>query len=89
MSRSGSRRRARTPTPEADIKNESYDWPHGLGEIVNALIDAGLRIEFLHEFPYTTYKSHPWLAQGEDGQWRYEGVPNSIPLMFSIKATKN
>jgi SAM-dependent methyltransferase len=72
----------------ADIKNESCDWPHGLGEIVNALIDAGLRIEFLHEFPYTTYKSHPWLTQGADGLWRYEGVPNSIPLMFSIRATR-
>jgi len=74
--------------PGAAVKNESYEWFHSLADVVNALIGAGLRIEFLHEFPYTTYKSHPWLTQGDDGLWRYEGVPNSIPLMFSIKATR-
>jgi SAM-dependent methyltransferase len=73
---------------QADIKRESYEWPHGFGEIVNALIDAGLRIDFLHEFPFSTYQSHPWLTQGKDGLWRYEAVPNSIPLMFSIKTTR-
>ena len=65
-----------------------YEWFHSLSDVVNALIGAGLRVEFVHEFPFTTYKSHPWLTQGDDGLWRYEGVPNSIPLMFSIKATK-
>src|SRR5439155_1615686 len=29
-----------------------YGWNHSLGEIVTSLIDAGLRIEFLHEFPF-------------------------------------
>jgi SAM-dependent methyltransferase len=73
---------------EAPIKHVSYQWLHSLGETINALIDAGLQIEFLHEFPFNTFKSIPWLTQGEDGLWRYEGVPNSIPLMFSIKATR-
>jgi len=65
-----------------------YEWFHSLSDVVNALIGAGLQIEFVHEFPYTTYQSHAWLTQGDDGLWRYDAVPNSIPLMFSIRATK-
>src|SRR4029453_18237584 len=31
---------------------EWYIWNHSLGEILAALIFAGLQIEFLHEFPF-------------------------------------
>ena len=72
----------------ADTRNVNYEWPHSLGDIVNALIDAGLRIEFLHEFPFCSYQSHPFLTQGDDGMWRYEQALDSLPLMFSIKARK-
>ena len=34
----------------------SYEWNHTLSEIVMALIDAGLTIEFLHEHPESSYK---------------------------------
>ena len=33
-----------------------YGWDHGLGEIVTALIDAGLRIESLREYPFVEWK---------------------------------
>ena len=66
----------------------SYEWPHGLGEIVTALINSGLCIEHLHEFPYSTHPFPPYLRC--DGPERY--VPadpaRSIPLLFSIKARK-
>jgi hypothetical protein len=29
-----------------------YIWNHNIGEVIKAIIDAGLVIEFLHEFPY-------------------------------------
>ena len=41
------------------IETPTYEWQHTLGEIVTALIDAGLRIEFLHEFPFTCYQAYP------------------------------
>lgn len=66
----------------------SYEWPHGLGEIVTALIDAGLRIEYLHEFPYSTHPFPPYLTC--DGPERYisADAARSVPLLFSIKARK-
>lgn len=69
-------------------KSVNYEWPHNLSEIINSLINAGLRLEFLHEFPYSTYQAHPFLVQGDDGLWRYPEKPNSLPLMFSIKASR-
>ncbi|MDA8295349.1 MAG: hypothetical protein M0004_01965 [Actinomycetota bacterium] len=34
---------------------ESWRWSHGLGEIVIAVVTAGLRLEFLHEHPFVAW----------------------------------
>ncbi|HEV2762527.1 MAG TPA: class I SAM-dependent methyltransferase, partial [Pyrinomonadaceae bacterium] len=43
----------------ADFPHASYEWFHPLGDIVTSLINAGLRIEFLHEFPFSSYATWP------------------------------
>lgn len=73
---------------DTSVKTTSYEWAHSMGDIVTALARAGLRIEYLHEFPFISYKSHPWLVQGEDRMWRYPKYPDSLPMMFSIRATR-
>ena len=70
------------------IETPTYEWQHSLGEIVCALIDAGLRIEFLHEFPFTCFQAYPVMEQGDDGWWRLPKHNDSFPQMFSIRATK-
>ena len=70
------------------IESPVHEWQHGLGEVVTALIDAGLRIEFLHEFPFTCYQADPVMERGDDGWWRLPKHSDSFPLMFSIRATK-
>ena len=75
--------------PDADIKADSYDWPVAMGEIVTELINAGLQIEFLHEFDYSQCQLMSYLKQSDDGQWRYNDLPGGLPLMFSIRAIKN
>ena len=79
--------------PSATFEHqESYEWNHGLGEIVTALIDAGLQIDFLHEQDWTVYPALPWLVETERGVWRLpqrDGEPDRrLPLMFSLRATK-
>jgi len=71
---------------DAKIVHPSYEWSHKLSDIVNALIGAGLRIEFLHELPFITYQQFPFMEQDKDGAWRLDG--DNIPLTFSLKATK-
>ncbi len=72
----------------ADVRAVHYEWTHSLSDAMNSLIEAGLRIEFVHEFPFSSYQSHPFLEQGSDGMWRYPKRPESLPLMFSINAVK-
>ena len=72
----------------AKIAHPSYEWNHSVGEIVNALLEAGLRIEFLHEFPVCAWQAFPFLEQGEDGWWRVKDGMIPIPMTLTIKATK-
>ena len=75
--------------PDADVGAQTeYGWDHGLGEIVTALIDAGLRIESLREYPFVAWPV-AFLVKGPDGRWRLpEGTPGELPLFFSILASK-
>ncbi len=75
---------------EAAVEQKlEYEWAHSLSDILNALIKAGLRIEFLHEFPFCVYEMLPGLMeQGGDGLWRLKENDGSVPLMFSLKAVK-
>ncbi len=65
-----------------------YGWDHSLGEILTSLADAGLRLEFLHEFDFVLWPVD-FLVEGEDGRWRLpDGSKGSLPLFFSLTATK-
>ncbi len=66
-----------------------YGWDHGLGEIVTALIDAGLRIESLREYPFVNWPT-PILVEAADGTHRLpSGSRGELPLFFSILASKD
>lgn len=65
-----------------------HGWNHGLGEIVSALIDAGLRIDTLREYPFTEWRLD-FLVEGDEERWRLPpSVEGELPLFFSILATK-
>ena len=65
-----------------------HGWDHSLGEIVTALIDAGLRIDFLHELDYVNWPVG-FLVRSDDGRYRLPpDTKGQLPLFFSIRATK-
>jgi SAM-dependent methyltransferase len=70
--------------------NVTYGWNHTFSEIFTALISAGLRIDFLHEFPFCAWQSFPEMVEGEDKFYRMKDPQkvNMIPMTFSLKATK-
>ena len=69
-------------------KAPSFEWNHPISRIINVLINAGLTIDFFHEFPITAYKALPFMIQKESGRWVLPENEDKIPLMFSLKATK-
>jgi SAM-dependent methyltransferase len=75
------------PSAQVDEPTE-YSWQHSLGEIVTAVANAGLRIEFLHEFPFVVWPL-PFLEGRSDRTWRLPGeLDGRLPLLFSLRARK-
>lgn len=74
---------------EAHLEHRvTYEWGHTLGEIVDSLTAAGLRIEYLHEFPFCTWKIFPFTVKEDDGYYWLPGKAKSIPMLFSVKDSK-
>jgi 2-polyprenyl-3-methyl-5-hydroxy-6-metoxy-1,4-benzoquinol methylase len=75
------------------VHRTTFNWAFPLGHVVSSLIDAGLRIEFLHEHPRCVARVlGNQLVRDEsiaDERWyRFpEGRPD-VPLAFSLRARK-
>lgn len=63
-------------------------WMYQLGAVVSALTRAGLRIEYLHENPFTVYRQFPFLERREDTHWYLPEGMLRVPLLFSLRASK-
>ena len=68
-------------------------WQHTFADVVNALIGAGLTIEFLHEFPVCAWPVVAGCVIRErfSDSHHYWGLPESmpqLPLSFSVQARK-
>ena len=75
--------------PNAKLEHKrQYEFQHTLGEIVTSLVDAGLQIEFLHEFPFSAYAALPDMEKGDDGYYRLTEQDGLVPFLFSLKARK-
>jgi len=77
--------------PDADFHFVEYGWNHSMSDILNALISAGLRLEFLHEFHYAVHCNMFKAMEATEDGWDRLKNPierEAIPLMFSVRAVK-
>lgn len=69
--------------------NVTYEWPHGLGEIVQSVLDAGLRLTVLTEHPEIFFPAWPELVPTRPGLWRLpDSLHGQYPLTFTLVAVK-
>ena len=72
--------------PLAHTRN--YEWIHPVSDVVNALLAAGMAIDFLNEHEIVVWHAFPHLVEvGEDQFALPPGYPR-IPLSYSIGATR-
>ncbi|MCU1376412.1 MAG: Methyltransferase type 12 [Actinomycetia bacterium] len=64
----------------------THEYSHGLGEVVSAVIGAGLRLDWLHEHDGLTWHLDDTVVEGDDRLHRRPG--STLPLSFSLRATK-
>ncbi|UOR01113.1 class I SAM-dependent methyltransferase [Leucobacter allii] len=77
------------PTAAALRATKTYEWNHSLGEIVTALIDAGLRIELLVEHDCVPWEALPGqMSLRPDGEWELAERSGVAPLSYTIRARR-
>ncbi|NKY53254.1 class I SAM-dependent methyltransferase [Nocardia vermiculata] len=79
-----------TYTENTDVairQTTNYEWRHDLGEVLTALLEAGLRIEAVHELPYMDWPAFPALVPEPRG-WTLPADLPRIPLNFAIVARR-
>jgi SAM-dependent methyltransferase len=67
----------------------NYEWNHGLGEIVQAVIDAGLTVTALREHRELEWRGLAHLVEGPDGKFRLREGTDRLPLMFTLEARRD
>jgi len=67
---------------------ERYVWNHGLGEVVSALVEAGLRITGLVEHDESEWHALPWMIPTEGGRYGLPAGYERVPLMYTLTAEK-
>lgn len=73
----------------APVKGITYEWSYTISDVINALIEEELKIEYVHEFPFTMYDQFPgFMEKNKKGQYVLKNKKIQIPLLFSLKATK-
>lgn len=68
----------------------SVEWNHSLGEIVTAVIEAGLRLTRLVEHDSVPFEPFPGLMtyDEETGEYRLGERPQRLPATFTLTAVK-
>jgi SAM-dependent methyltransferase len=65
-----------------------YEWNHGLGEIVTALLGHGLVLDRLVEHDWAPWRRFPFLVETDDGCWTTPAGTPRIPMSFTLLAHK-
>ena len=77
---------------DAVMKNTvTHWWNHGIGEIVTALLEAGLTLTGLPEHdtvPWRAFSGETMTSAG-NGEWRLTQTPQRLAASFTIQAVKN
>jgi len=69
--------------------NTSHEWNHGLGEIVTALIDAGLAVTGLTEHTSVPWEALPGqMRRLPDGEWQLTDRPERLPHSYTLQAVR-
>ena len=74
----------------SDVKRgvQAYFWMHTISDIVNALIDAGMRIESINEYPESFFDAGSMRRSDKVGLYEYPHNQDRYPLSFSLRASR-
>lgn len=76
-----------TDGPELNMTEISFS--HSFSEIFNALIGVGLKLKFFNEFDYATHDCFDNMEERAAGEFIFKNRTVNVPMMYSMKWTKD
>lgn len=80
--------RTYTDGPHLPTATAAFEWRHGLGDVITALLSAGLRITALHESDTLPWPRWPHMRPTPTGWYRLPPESPALPLLYGLAATK-
>ncbi len=68
--------------------NQARDWSHGLGDVITAVLAAGLELTMFVEHDSVPWEALPGRMRRDDGEWRLIEHPERLPLSYTLHAVK-
>ena len=76
-------------TEASFVHNTSHNFSHGLGEIVTAVLDVGLRLTMLVEHDSVPWEAFPGhMVRGTDEEWRLADRPWRLAHTYTLQAVR-
>jgi SAM-dependent methyltransferase len=69
-------------------QNTTHEWNHGLGEIVTAVLDAGLELTRLEEHTTVPWQALPGMVDIGGGEMQLAEHPERLPATYTLQARK-
>jgi ubiquinone/menaquinone biosynthesis C-methylase UbiE len=73
---------------DSTIGGQDITFNHSLGEVMQALLKAGLTITHFNEYNYSPYNCFPNMKQLGTNKYVFNDVKISVPMVYSIVASK-
>lgn len=68
----------------------TYEWNHGIGEVVTALLEAGLCIDMLVEHDTVPFNKWPGqMIERDHGEFALDRLAGVAPLSYTLRASKS
>lgn len=72
----------------ADINMQEIGWNHDLAEVLQSLMNAGLRIDTFKEHDHSPYNCFRNMIEDEPKRYRIKGLEGKLPLLYSLVAVR-
>ena len=73
--------------PNAETEHtRTHEFSHSMGEILTALLETDLDIEFVHEHPWSEFPALDAMEADDEGRYWLPGLDHDLPFLFSVRA---
>ena len=71
-----------------DALAQMATWAHPISSVVSALVNQGIQIQQLKEFPFSPYNCFENMEERQPGRYFLKHLRQDVPIVYSLKGSK-